>query len=339
MKVQDVNKTIVESSIVFVSIFATIGLLIGASSSQFKTTYVYLGYMLIYSLPFILSCSFGLVSMVSADEDSPIARVMALTGITFFVTGLLMLVFLADSAASTSVLPTSFVFFAPYNSLPVLEVYIFVISLGFLFLGLSAISEFKSVWRKRNWITSFSAMLFIMSILVMMVIGVTQTSRIAASGTIFLAGNPSYPMENVSFPLVTTDQIQVRMNSDQNADFSYVFLDQINYLLYNDPSSRLSAIPLDSGDFAENYSFAQVITASSDYYLVLRTRFIDNNVTFSVQVVSTNSSLQVDALFFSAAFISTLIGSSMARPNFYQRALALSKDKNSRWKWLRHQNG
>jgi hypothetical protein len=339
MKVQDVNKVIVESSIVFVSIFATIGLLIGASASQFKTTYVYLGYMLIYALPFILACSFGLVAMISADEDSPIARVMTLTGITFFVTGLLMLVFLADSAASTSVLPTSFVFFVPYYSLPVLEVYVFIISLVVLLLGLLTISEFRRVWRLRNWITSFFAMLFIISILVMMASGVTQTSRIATSGTIFLAGSPSYPMENVSFPLVTTDQIQVRMNSDQNADFSYIFLDQIDYLLYNNPSSRLSANILDSGYYAENYSFTQVITASSDYYLVLMSQSIDNNVTFSVQVVSTNSSLLVDALFFSAAFISTLIASSMARPNFSQRALTLSEDKKSRWKWLRRQNG
>jgi hypothetical protein len=96
---REATKLIVESSIVFVSIFATIGLLLGAATNEFKSSYVYLGYMLYYSLPFILACAFGVVSITSERANLTASEMNSKFGIAFFLTGLVMLAFLASSAA------------------------------------------------------------------------------------------------------------------------------------------------------------------------------------------------------------------------------------------------
>jgi hypothetical protein len=328
---EDVNKTIVESSIVFVSIFATIGLLIGASSSQFKTTYVYLGYMLVYSLPFILACSFCIVSMLSDDENSGIARVISLIGVTFFITGLIMLAFLASSAVQTSMLPMNYVFLLPSSSLTTVEIYLFVMIVGFSFVGLASFSKFKRLWKVRNWISSISATLFIIIIGFMMVSGVRQLSFVAASGTASLSGGPNYSTYNTSFYLQTTDQLQVRMNSSENFGFGYTLLDESNYLLYSNSSASSLTVPLQSGFYSSNYSFPEVISASSNYYLILLGETLSTNVTFSVLVTRTDNSYQVDALVLSSPFVSLLIATIMARPQFSKKTLNLfGKERKKR---------
>jgi hypothetical protein len=331
---REIDRVIVESSIVFVSIFATIGLLIGASQSQFKTTYVYLGYMLYYSFPFILSCSFGVMAMLSASENSLATRVISRIGVTFFITGLIMLILLASSAAQTSLLPTTFLFFLPYVSVPIIEFFVFFIIFAVSVLLESAISEYRRLWRFRNWILSVSSLFFIIALLIMMTFGTTQTTHIVPSNTALLVGAPNYPINASNFTLGASDQILVTMQTIENGYFNYVFLDESNYLLYNDSSTRSRASVLKSDSFVSNTSFTAVAGASSNYYLVLQSSsFAGTNVTYSATIFSTDSSVEVYALFVSVGFLSLSIAALASKPSFYGIALTLPKDKQRRRSW------
>lgn len=327
----EINRIVVESSIVFVSIFATIGLLIGASQNQFKTTYVYLGYMLYYSLPFILSCSFGVMAMLSASENSLATRAISRIGVTFFITGLIMLIFLASSAAQTSLLPTTFLFFMSYASIPIIEFIVFSIIFVFSVLMEQAISNNKRLWRLRNWILAVSSVFFIVMLVIMMTFGTTQTIHIVPSNTVSLVGAPDYPINNVNFTLDASDQILITMNSPQNDYFNYYFLDKSNFLLYNDSSTRAEASVIKSESYVSNTSFTVVAGASSNYYLVLQSGyFLGTNVTYSAQIIKTNSLTEVDALFVSVVLLSFLIAVLASKPSFYSIALTLSHDKQRR---------
>lgn len=62
------TKIIINSSLVLVSVFATIGLLLGAATEEFKLTYVYLGYMLYYSIPFIIAAFWAIISNMANQK-------------------------------------------------------------------------------------------------------------------------------------------------------------------------------------------------------------------------------------------------------------------------------
>jgi hypothetical protein len=124
---EKISRITIEASIVFVSIFTTLSLLFGAVSNEFKSTYFYLGYMLYYSLPFILACFFGIMSIIPERVDRKIAEVIEKFQIAFFLTGLMMTVWLATSAAQTALLPTVYVFSIPYFALPYLEFFVFAL--------------------------------------------------------------------------------------------------------------------------------------------------------------------------------------------------------------------
>jgi hypothetical protein len=129
-----VSRIIIESSIVFVSIFTTLSLLFGAISSDFKLIYYYLGYMLYYSLPFILACCFGILSMVASRTNKLLVKTIDLSQICFFLTGLMMVIWLASSAAQTYVFPTSYVYYMPYFSIQLMELFVFMLFAIFLII-------------------------------------------------------------------------------------------------------------------------------------------------------------------------------------------------------------
>jgi hypothetical protein len=328
---RDINRIIVESSIVFVSIFATIGLLIGATTGQFKTSYFYLGYMLYYSFPFILSCIFGVMAMLSTSENSLVVKVISRFGVSFFITGLIMLLFLASSAAQTSLLPTTFFFILSYASIPILEFFVFFIIFALSVLLERAISWSRRAWHFRNWILSGSSVLFIIALIIMMAFGTTQTTHVFPSSTVLLGGSPNYPLNASNFSLSASDQILVTMQGFGNGYFNYAFLDESNYLLYNDSSTRLKASVLSSNSFVSNASFTAVASSSSTYYLVLQSSyFAGTNVTYSAEIIKTDSSVEGDALFAAAIFSSSTIAALISTPSFYGTALTLSHDKQRR---------
>lgn len=325
---REINRLIVESSIVFVSIFSTIGLLIGASTNEFKASYIYLGYMLYYSLPFILACSFGIVSILSEGENRLASEIISICGIAFFMTGLAMLVFLASSATQTSLLPTTFMFLMPYYSVPFLEFIVFAIILAITCVVSFVMSGFRRVWRFRNWLLAIFMVLFVVGIIIMTMCGVTQTTYIAKSETVSLIGSPDYPLKSINVTLDMADQVLVKIKSAENQYLSYVFLDRSNYELYSSSETRPSAIPIKSDFFGSDFSFTAVAQASSEYYLVMKSEYaLGNNVSYSIQVFSTDNSLQIKAFMGSIVSLSVLLATSISKPRFRARALVLSRQR------------
>jgi hypothetical protein len=324
---KEINRLIIESSIVFVSIFATIGLLIGVSANQFKTTYIYFGYMLYYALPFMLSCSFGIVSMLFGDENRKASDLMSIIGVSWFVTGLSTLVFLASSATQTSQLPTTFTFLLPYPSVPFLEFVVFSIIFGVMTAGGLLISASKRVFGRRDWLLGISSVIFIIGIVIMMMFGVRQTSYFAGSNVVFLAGASSqYPFRAVNFTLDSSDQAFVQMHSLDNESLSYDFFDEGNYRLYNDSSTRISANPINWGNYGNDFSFTVTATASSNYYLVMKSEyFLGTNVTYSIKVFKIDNSVEVAFLFVSVASLSVLLATSISKAKFNYRALVIDR--------------
>ena len=120
----EIEKIIIESSILLVSIFSTVGLLMGGLTQQFKYAYYYLGYMLYYSFPFILACFWATVSYVTSFQtgERTYGRLARNLAISFYISGFIMILLLASVVAQTKVLPENFLFFPEYQGLIVTEI-------------------------------------------------------------------------------------------------------------------------------------------------------------------------------------------------------------------------
>lgn len=114
-KFSKINRLIVESSIVFVSIFSTVGLIIGSGTGQFKNAYMYFGYMMYFSIPFILAIFWGTLSILSVKKKKQIADLVSYLSIASFFAGLSTLIYLACMAAGTVMLPNQFIFILPIS--------------------------------------------------------------------------------------------------------------------------------------------------------------------------------------------------------------------------------
>lgn len=311
------NRLIVESSVLFVSIFATIGLLIGATSNEVKTTFVYLGYMLYYSLPFILASCFSIVSILSEDDYPDASEGASVLGTAFFITGLAMLTFLASLAAQTSLLPTTYAYLAPYPAVPFAEFMTFVIVLMTIVIGSRiVIPKLRLLRRNRNWLFAIFSALFVLTIVIMSMFGVQLIRQTAKSEFISLSGSPDYSYTSVNMPLEMVDQVVVRVNSSENRYFSYVFVDAVNYELYKNDSTRLDARPIKYDNYRSDSSFTTVIEASGVYYLMIKSEyFLGTNVTYSLEVFRPDNSVLVVAFFGSAFCFSVVVATVSSKTN------------------------
>lgn len=303
------NRIIVESSIVFVSIFATIGLLIGATTSEIKITYIYLGYMLYYSLPFILACIFSLVAILSEDENPEASEIASIVGTASFITGLAMLVLLASLAAQTALLPTSFTYIMPYPLVPYLEFLILCSLVLIIVVGTrKVIPKFKVLRNNKNSLFAVFTVLFIAGIVIMSMFGVRRVEYTAKKGALFLHGSPNYPFESVEVTLQMTDQVVVKLNSSENKFFSYVFTDAVNHRLYLNDSTRLDAKPIKYGNYKLSASFSVVAENSSVYYLMIKSEYtMGSNVTYSIDILKLDNSVLVITFFVSTFFLSVVV--------------------------------
>jgi len=304
----EINRIIVESSIIFVSIFATIGLLIGATTKEFKWSFVYLGYMLYYSLPFILAAFWGIISMISDDKKRHETKVTSYLAVAFFLTGLMMLIYLASAAAQTALLPTYFVFLMTYQSISFAEFFVVLLFLISPIIVPWILSKLRFPQKWRRVLLGIFIAIFMISIFVMTILGVNQTSYVAKADSVSLSGTPYYELKSVNVTLQMTDQIVVEIKSIENQYLSYAFLDEKNHDLYVNSTTRADAKPK-SADFGPDLSFQVTIEASGEYYLVMKSEyFMGNNVTYSIKVYQTNSSALSQSFLITVFSASTFIG-------------------------------
>jgi hypothetical protein len=286
-----INGTIIESSLIFITIFATVGLLFGGITQQFKTTYFYFGYMLYYSLPFIFAAFLSTVSMIRYYSRRERARyeagIVTFLAVCFFFTGFMMLVLLASSATQTVMLPSQFLFLTTYQSLSSLELVAFVILASISFLIFLAASGRNKRWRL--WALALSLVIFVSAIFTMTMFGVRQMSYIAASGSMILEGAPDYEIVSVPLDLIQADQIYVEMKVSDGNSFSYAFLDTKNHALYANITTRSEAQIIKYG-FGSDLNFQAVVEFSAVHYLSMKSEFfLGTNVTYSVTTYRTDT--------------------------------------------------
>lgn len=304
----DINRMIVESSIVFVSIFATIGLLIGATQEEVKWAFIYLGYMLYYSLPFILAAFWGTISILSHDSNRREAEVISKFAVVFFLTGLAMLAYLASAATQTALLPTHFVFLMAYQNVLLLELYVAGIFLLFPIITVWVLSKLKLSQKWRRMSMAIFLIVFLLGVWGMTVFGVNQRSYVAKTDSVFLSGEPDFELKSVNVTLETTDQVVVGIKTAQNRYSSCVFLDKTNYNLYTNSTTRADANTIGS-DFGSDISLRLTIEAPGEYYLIMKSEyFAGSNVTFSIQVYRTDASVLGYGFLISVFGASIVIG-------------------------------
>jgi hypothetical protein len=335
---QKVSKIIIESSIVFVSIFSTLGLLYGAVSNDFKSNYYYLGYMLYYSLPFILACFMGVVYFLTLKNNRKLAEAISDAEVAFFITGLMMIIWLATSAAGTMMLPASYVFFPlPFN-LAILEFVVFITLLLLISLS-SQVVEFEFSknksktldgirnnrlvkhamrWRLAKSInrtikrTDFRALfalsmisIFFLGIMFMAAFGVTQKTSVKyGSASLQLSQSLNLTAScslNMNFD--QADKISININSEQNRYFTYVFLDQTNYAIYINQSLTNLSPNIIKQDFGTSTRFDTVINETKSYNLLICGNSAEGtNITYSISVTKADASNQYT--YFGISFFS-----------------------------------
>jgi hypothetical protein len=309
----EIDRVIVQASITFVSIFVTIGLLIGATTQEFKLVFVCLGYMLYYSLPFVLAAFWSTVSIISHDKNRREAQIVSYLAVTFFLTGLTMLIYLASAAAQTALLPTRFVFLMPYQSLSFLQFFVFFVFLVIPMVTTFLLSKRKPTKKLRAILLAIFLMISISGVYVMTIYGVNQRSYLAKTDSVFLAGEPDFGLKSVDITLRIADQVVVEIRSSDDHYFNYAFLNEKNYELYANSTTRVDASTIRS-DFGSDLSFQQVIEASGKYYLAMKSEyFIGTNVTYSIQVYETENSVLTNSFLtvvLSASIVFGMLTSS-----------------------------
>jgi hypothetical protein len=306
------NRVIVESSIVFVSIFSTIGLLIGATTEEFKMAYFYLGYMLYYSLPFIIAAFWAVVSMICANQRRKEAAVSSYLAVILFTTGLMMLIYLASLATQTILLPTSFMFLTAYQPLAFLEFFVAIIFITVSFFVVFCLSKLKFLSKNRHILFAFVAMALLGGVTIMMMFGVRQTNYLAESGSVFLSGEPDFQSKDIMVALRTADQIVVEVNSLDEHYMSYAFLDEGNYHQYINLTTRANARTIKE-DFGLKLPFQLTIDVSGKYYLVMKSEYFNGtNATYSITVYQTDSAVLTNAFFLTIISSSAVFGISIS---------------------------
>lgn len=153
------EKLIIQTSILFVSISAVIGLTLGGLIQQYRIAYINLGKMLYYSFPFIIASLWAFLAL-AAQTKSP-------TGIdwikklawAFYITGFIFIMKLASLASQTEVIPEGFIL----TMRPVDTILWEIIAASILFVGLSANGMQKRM-RKKRWIANVFTFAFILGI-------------------------------------------------------------------------------------------------------------------------------------------------------------------------------
>jgi len=293
----DTEHLIVESSVIVISIFSTVGLVIGTTSQQFKDVYSYFGYMMYFSFPFIFAAMLGMIS-IAALENRIKGFVSALS-MSFFLTGFVVLFYLACISAQTVILPGGFVYFISLQNLAGIEVLVTILLFSAHIFAIK-IGSIRRVAKHKNKVQNLLLFLGFIGTLTgamfMSVYGVQKIQQLDETGTMLLEGAPSYKTQSVNFTLNIADEISFNLTSATDASFHYVFLDEQNYILYQNESTRFQATPI-RGGYRNQIFFTETTNNAGIYYLAMdNPNPLGANVTYEVTVYHFDNSKMMPAL-------------------------------------------
>jgi hypothetical protein len=285
----NIERLKIESSVILLSIFTTVSLLFQATSQQFKEIYVLFGYMLYFSFPFIFTIILSVISLTS--EELKMKDIMNMFSNSFFLAGFIMLLYLACTAAQTSMLPGSFYYIIPAESVIFFEFLFVLILFGAQATAMLIKPNYVIKHKNRIQFSFFciGIILFLIGIVMISVGGVHRTEQQKAN-TLHIEGSPEYTTQYVNLTLNVTDQITVKITSLDGLTFHYFFMNEINFQLYQNKSTRISAIP-EKGGYTTDASFIYVVETEGTYFLALdTTEPLGVNIAYEIWIYHVNNS-------------------------------------------------
>ena len=364
----NISQVIVEASILFVSVFTTLSLLFGATSTNFKFVYFSLGYMLYYSLPFIFSCFFGILTMII--NNVRLEKLLIPIQVAFFLSGLMTVIWLATSAVGSSMLPLDFINISPSIAIPAVEFVIFGVFAMALYTPTESevgsptknqrlLKLVNELVKLRNWfigkrglkylqrkkiskntkfrLSMMAAIIliftFIGGIVFMSMIGFMPDNSIVESGSASLQFSSPLNLtlchiSNVSLKMA--DQLSLKIVGENNSLLSYYFLDDTNYFIFSNPNAT-DLTPKFIHHVGRNLVFNTVINETGNYHLVLTGNTAEgNNASYSISVLKVNSSNQMYFLLLSTGCIAGFIIVSKSLTKRKRKQLSLSDFSNQK---------
>jgi hypothetical protein len=277
------EKLIIQTSILFVSISSVIGLTLGGLIHDYRSAYVNLGKMLYYSFPFIIASFFALLALVAEDQSKKMKVLIKKLAWAFYITGFIFIMWLAVLASRTELLPQGWIFMMGPTDIIILQ----LISAGVIFLGFYIARNPKKTLTKKTLATLFTILLVLGVLL--MTSGTVQTSSVLKTDIVSLAQR--FSNSTVSVGLAQAQQVLVTLQStDNQATFSYSFMSEREYAKVNASGNVFLANSLAQGSFKNQDTFLTTIQTTGKYILFIQDDwFLGHNVTYSIKVYDTNS--------------------------------------------------
>lgn len=277
------EKLIIQTSILFVSVSSVIGLTLGGLIHDYRSAYVNLGKMLYYSFPFIIASFFALLAIVAEDQSTKTKVLIRKLAWAFYITGFIFIMWLAVLASRTELLPEGWIFMMGPTDIIILQ----LISAGIIFLGFY-IARNPSAFSSKKTLATLFTILLVLGVL-LMTSGTVQTSSVLKTDMISL--EQRFSNSTVSVELAQAQQVLVTLQStDNQATFSYSFMSEGEYAKVNASGNVFLANSLAQGSFKNQDTFLTTVQTTVKYILFIQDDwFLGHNVTYSIKVYDTNA--------------------------------------------------
>jgi hypothetical protein len=274
----NLEKIIIQTSILFVSIASVIGLTLGGMFQQYKLAYISLGKMLYYSVPFVIASLVAFISLIGEDHTANKALLLKKVAWSFYLTGFISILLLASLAAQTEVLPEGFFF-----TLKPIDIVIW----QFIAFSIILVGQLLAKGKSARWAPFFC--LILLGGVFLMLCGTFQTSNVEKSGE-FAPERQNF-CNATAIDLEQGQQVLGKLQSLNNeARFSYYLLSANEYSKMNANANYITTSALAQDYYVNQASFLKTVQSSGKYYLLMRNEyFLGHNVTYSITVYKTQT--------------------------------------------------
>ena len=295
----NLEKLIIETSILFVSISSVIGLNLGALNQQYRLAYINLGKMLYFSFPFIVASFWAFLTILTGTQFRYKISWSRKLAWSFYLTGFIFIMTLAALASQTEVVPEGFILMMS----PIQTVFWEFVVAGIIFLGFSL-----RLPRKPKIVLAILLLvtLFFFSGILLLISGTQQTVDIERVGIATLASR--YSVYSINISLEQAQQIAGKLEGiNEEARFDYFLMGDTEFNNANASGDFFSANSLIQDSYITRGNFLKTIQESDRYFLVIKNEyFLGNNVTYSLEVYKTDSRLSFIGLLLVAFGVSGL---------------------------------
>ena len=275
------EKLIIETSILFVSISSVIGLTLGSIVHDYRSAYINLGKMLYYSFPFIIASFWAFLAIVAEAQSAKRIDLIKKVAWAFYVTGFIFIMLLAVLASRTELLPEGWILMMGPTDIVIFQ----LVSAGVIFGGFYIAKKPRGVW------ATVFAIVFAIGLLIgvfLMTSGTFQTSSVLKTDVVSLEQRNSN--STVSVQLSQAQQVLVDLQStDKETTFRYYFMSEDEFAKANASGDFFTARSIAQNSFKNQDTFLTTIQTTGKYVLFIQDDwFLGHNVTYSIKVYDTN---------------------------------------------------